>query len=54
MSNGANLPGLSSAKPATSLLAVGTSNPEIATVIMLTQNNTDGLFGEITGSHIFY
>lgn len=54
LSNGANLLGLSSAKLATSLLAIGTSIPEIATAIMLVRkNNTDSLFGEIIGSNIF-
>ena len=39
---------------ATSLLAVGTSIPEIATAIALVrQNNADSLFGEIIGSNIF-
>ncbi len=54
LSNGAELLGLSSAKLATSLLAIGTSIPEIATAIMLVRkNNTDSLFGEIIGSNIF-
>lgn len=54
LSNGAALLGLSSAKLATSLLAIGTSIPEIATAIMLVRkNNTDSLFGEIIGSNIF-
>jgi len=54
LSNGADLLGLSSAKLATSLLAIGTSIPEIATAIMLVRkNNTDSLFGEIIGSNIF-
>ncbi len=54
LSNGADLMGLSSAKLATSLLAIGTSIPEIATAIMLVRkNNTDSLFGEIIGSNIF-
>lgn len=54
LSNGAALMGLSSAKLATSLLAIGTSIPEIATAIMLVRkNNTDSLFGEIIGSNIF-
>lgn len=54
LSNGAEILGLSSAKLATSLLAIGTSIPEIATAIMLVKkNNTDSLFGEIIGSNIF-
>lgn len=54
LSNGAELLGLSSAKLATSLLAIGTSIPEIVTAIMLVKkNNTDSLFGEIIGSNIF-
>jgi cation:H+ antiporter len=54
LSNGADLLGLSSAKLATSLLAIGTSIPEIATAIMLVRkNNSDSLFGEIIGSNIF-
>ncbi len=54
LSNGADILGLSSAKLATSLLAIGTSIPEIATAIMLVKkNNTDSLFGEIIGSNIF-
>jgi len=45
---------LSSAKLATSVLAVGTSIPEIATAIALVKRkNADGLFGEIIGSNIF-
>ncbi len=45
---------ISSVKLATSILAVGTSIPEIATAIVLVrQNNTDSLFGEIIGSNIF-
>lgn len=52
--NSADILGLSSAKLATSLLAIGTSIPEIATAIMLVRkNNTDSLFGEIIGSNIF-
>lgn len=44
----------SSAKLAASILAVGTSIPEIATAIALArQNNADSLFGEIIGSNIF-
>jgi len=54
LSNGAEAMGLSSAKLATSLLAIGTSIPEIATAIMLVRkNNADSLFGEILGSNIF-
>ncbi|MEM6406617.1 MAG: sodium:calcium antiporter [Pseudomonadota bacterium] len=45
---------ISSTKLATSILAVGTSIPEIATAIALVrQHNADGLFGEIIGSNIF-
>jgi cation:H+ antiporter len=45
---------ISSTKLATSILAIGTSIPEIATAIALVrQNNADGLFGEIIGSNIF-
>ncbi|MEE9447449.1 MAG: sodium:calcium antiporter [Arenicellales bacterium] len=52
--NSAEALGLSSAKLATSVLAIGTSIPEIATAIMLVRkNNTDSLFGEIIGSNIF-
>ncbi len=44
----------SGAKLATTILAVGTSIPEIATAIALVrQNNADSLFGEIIGSNIF-
>lgn len=44
----------SSTKLATSVLAVGTSIPEIATAIALVrQNKPDSLFGEIIGSNIF-
>ena len=44
----------SSAILATSVLAVSTSIPEIATAIALVkQNNADSLFGEIIGSNIF-
>jgi len=40
-------------KLATSILAIGTSIPEIATAIMLVRkNDADGLFGEIIGSNI--
>lgn len=50
----AELLGLSGAKLAASILAIGTSIPEIATAIMLIkQNNADSLFGEIIGSNIF-
>lgn len=50
----AELLDLSGAKLATSILAIGTSIPEIATAIMLIkQNNADSLFGEIIGSNIF-
>jgi cation:H+ antiporter len=50
----AKLLGLSDTKLATSVLAVGTSIPEIATAIVLVrQNNADSLFGEIIGSNIF-
>ncbi|VFN05184.1 MAG: cation:H+ antiporter [Candidatus Kentron sp. G] len=50
----ADLLDFSSAKLATSILAVGTSIPEIATAIALVrQNNADSLFGEIIGSNIF-
>lgn len=46
--------GFSSAILATSVLAVSTSIPEIATAIALVrQNNVDSLFGEIMGSNIF-
>lgn len=45
---------ISSTKLATSILAIGTSIPEIATAIALVrQHNADGLFGEIIGSNIF-
>ncbi len=51
---GAETLDISSTKLATSILAVGTSIPEIATAIALVrQNNADGLFGEIIGSNIF-
>jgi len=51
---GASILDFSSAKLATSVLAVGTSIPEIATAIALVrQNNADSLFGEIIGSNIF-
>ena len=51
---GADTLDISSAKLATSILAIGTSIPEIATAIALVrQNNADGLFGEIIGSNIF-
>ncbi len=50
----AKLLGFSDTKLATSILAVGTSIPEIATAIVLVrQNNADSLFGEIIGSNIF-
>ncbi len=51
---GAETLDISSTKLAASILAVGTSIPEIATAIALVrQNNADGLFGEIIGSNIF-
>ena len=51
---GATLLGVSSVKLATSVLAVGTSVPEIATAIALVKRGRfDGLFGEILGSNIF-
>lgn len=51
---GAALLGVSSVKLATSVLAVGTSVPEIVTAIALVKRNRfDGLFGEILGSNIF-
>ena len=51
---GASALDISSTKLATSILAIGTSIPEIATAIALVrQNNADGLFGEIIGSNIF-
>lgn len=44
---------LAEAKLATSILAIGTSIPEIATAIALVrQGNPDSLFGEIIGSNI--
>ncbi len=50
----AQLLGLSDTKLATSILAIGTSIPEIATaVVLVRQNNADSLFGEIIGSNIF-
>ncbi len=52
MSNRAALPGLSSAKLATRLLAIGTFIPEPAIVILLIhKNNTDSLFGETIHSN---
>ena len=51
---GATHLGISSTKLATSLLAIGTSVPEIATAVALVrQNNVDSLFGTIIGSNIF-
>jgi cation:H+ antiporter len=51
---GATILEISGAKLATSILAIGTSIPEIATAIALVkQNNADSLFGEIIGSNIF-
>ena len=45
---------ISSVKLATSVLALGTSVPEIATAIMLVKRKRfDGLFGEVLGSNIF-
>lgn len=50
----AQLLNISSVKLATSILAIGTSIPEIATAISLVRkNNVDSLFGEIIGSNIF-
>lgn len=50
----AQLLDFSSAKLATSILAIGTSIPEIITAIsLIKQNNSDSLFGEIIGSNIF-
>lgn len=50
---GAVILDISGAKLATSILAIGTSIPEIATAIALVkQNNADSLFGEIIGSNI--
>ena len=46
--------GLSSLRLTTSLVAVGTSVPELATAIALVrQKRYDGLFGEVLGSNIF-
>jgi cation:H+ antiporter len=51
---GSKYMGVSNVKVASSLLAIGTSVPEIATAIALVrQNNPDSLFGEIIGSNIF-
>ncbi len=54
LSNCAKILDISSSKLATSILAIGTSVPEIATALILVhKNNIDGLFGEIIGSNIF-
>lgn len=51
---GSKLFNISGAILATTILAVGTSIPEIATAIALVRkNNIDSLFGEIIGSNIF-
>ncbi|PUB82099.1 MAG: hypothetical protein DBP02_15895 [gamma proteobacterium symbiont of Ctena orbiculata] len=51
---GGTLLDVSRAKLATTVLAIGTSIPEIATAIMLVRKKkVDALFGEIIGSNIF-
>ena len=50
----ADIVGISSVKLSTSVLAIGTSVPEIATGIALVRKGRfDGLFGEVLGSNIF-
>jgi len=50
----AEIVGISSVKLSTTVLAIGTSVPEIATGIALVRKGRfDGLFGEVLGSNIF-
>ncbi len=52
--NSADIVGISSVKLSTTVLAIGTSVPEIATGIALVRKKRfDGLFGEVLGSNVF-
>ena len=52
--NSAEIVGISSVKLSTTVLAIGTSVPEIATGLALVRKRRfDGLFGEVLGSNIF-